>query len=67
MSFISPSANFDANGPKTEIYKTSKDSLLIDFKSNRYVSNADFVFTLVDELENPQHKTERFTVVLEDK
>lgn len=65
-TFISPSANFDADGPKTENYKTGKDNLLINSKGNSYVSYADFAFALVDEIEKPQHKNERFTVVSED-
>ena len=65
-TFLSPSANFDADGPKTENYQAGKDNLLINSKGNSYVSYADFAFALVDEIENPQHKNERFTVVSED-
>ncbi|WP_436951034.1 NAD(P)-dependent oxidoreductase [Staphylococcus shinii] len=65
-TFLSPSANFDAEGPKTKNYQAGKDNLLINSKGNSYVSYADFAFALVDEIENPQHKDERFTVVSED-
>lgn len=65
-TFLSPSADFDAEGPKTKNYQTGKDNLLINSKGNSYVSYADFAFALVDEIENPQHKNERFTVVSED-
>lgn len=65
-TFLSPSADFDAEGPKTKNYQAGKDNLLINSKGNSYVSYADFAFALVDEIENPQHKNERFTVVSED-
>ena len=65
-TFLSPSANFDADAPKTQNYQAGKDNLLINSKGNSYVSYADFAFALVDEIENPQHKDERFTVVSED-
>lgn len=65
-TFLSPSADFDAEGPKTKNYQTGKDNLLFNSKGNSYVSYAGFAFALVDEIENPQHKNERFTVVSED-
>ena len=65
-TFLSPSANFDAEGPKTGSYKVGKDNLLINSKGNSYVSYADYTLALLDEIENPHHKNERFTVASED-
>jgi len=35
--------------------------------SNGYVSYEDFSIAIVDEIENPKHKSERFTVGSEEK
>ena len=64
---LGPSANFDAEGPKTGKYQTGKDILLINSNGNSYVSYEDFSIALVDEIENPKNKSERFTVGSEEK
>jgi putative NADH-flavin reductase len=66
-TFLSPSANFNAEGVKTGSYQVGKDNLLINANGNSYISYADFALALVDEIENPQHINERFTVVGEEK
>ncbi|TCP29490.1 hypothetical protein EV207_110111 [Scopulibacillus darangshiensis] len=62
-TFISPSAVFDPNGPKTGSYQTGKDNLLVNAKGESYISYADFAAAVADEIENPSHLNERFTVV----
>ncbi|WP_077210746.1 NAD(P)-dependent oxidoreductase [Bacillus dakarensis] len=66
-TFISPSAVFDAEGKRTGSYQSGKDHLLINSKGDSYISYADYAIAVVDEIENPQHLNERFTVVGEAK
>jgi putative NADH-flavin reductase len=63
-TFISPSALF-ALGARTGNYQTGKDNLLVNSKGESYVSYEDYAIAVVDEIENPQHVNERFTVVSE--
>ncbi|MDR0271127.1 NAD(P)-dependent oxidoreductase [Paenibacillus sp.] len=63
-TFLSPSAFFDAEGNRTGTYKAvGKDHLLINSKGESYISYADYAIAVVDEIENPKHVNERFTVV----
>lgn len=64
-TFISPSAFFDPQGNRTGGYKLGKDNLLVNSKGESYVSYADFALAVLDEIENPQHINQRFTVVAE--
>ncbi|MGZ9819818.1 NAD(P)-dependent oxidoreductase [Peribacillus simplex] len=64
-TFISPSAFFDPQGNRTGRYKLGKDNLLVNSKGDSYVSYADFALAVLDEIENPQHINQRFTVVAE--
>lgn len=63
-TFISPSANF-ALGSRTGTYQTGKDQLLVNSKGESYVSYEDYAVAVVDEIENPKHINERFTVASE--
>lgn len=65
-TFLSPSAIFDSDGPRTGHYITGKDRLLINSQQISYVSYADFAVAVIDEIENPQHENERFTVASEN-
>ncbi|MCM3690996.1 NAD(P)-dependent oxidoreductase [Neobacillus niacini] len=62
-TFVSPSAIFDAEGLRTGSYQSGKDHLLVNSKGVSYISYADFAIALIDEVENPKHLNERFTVV----
>ncbi|WP_458354139.1 NAD(P)-dependent oxidoreductase [Peribacillus frigoritolerans] len=64
-TFVSPSAFFDPQGNRTGGYKLGKDNLLVNSKGESYVSYADFAIAVLDEIENPQHINQRFTVVAE--
>jgi putative NADH-flavin reductase len=62
-TFISPSAVFDAQGKRTGSYQGGNDVLLVNSKGDSYISYADYAIALVDEIDNPKHLNERFTVV----
>lgn len=62
-TFISPSAFFDPEGKRTGAYQSGKDNLLVNSKGESYISYADFAIAVVDEIENPKHLNQRFTVV----
>lgn len=62
-TFVSPSAVFDAEGKRTGSYQSGKDHLLVNSKGESYISYGDFAIPVVDEVENPKHLNERFTVV----
>jgi putative NADH-flavin reductase len=62
---MSPAAFFSPDGKRTGTYRKGKDNLLLNSKGQSYVSYADFTIALLDEIENPQHSNERFTVVSE--
>jgi|SRR5699024_8794521 len=62
-TFISPSAIFDPEGKRTGSYESGKDILLVNSTGESYISYADFAIAVLDEIENPQHMNERFTVV----
>jgi uncharacterized protein len=62
-TFVSPSAVFDAEGVRTGSYQSGKDHLLVNTKGDSYISYADFAIAVIDEVENPKHLNQRFTVV----
>ena len=64
-TFISPSAEFDAEGKLTGAYETGADVLLVNKSEESYISYADFAIAVMDEAENAEHVNERFTVVAE--
>lgn len=62
-TYISPSAMFDPEGARTGTYQSGKDHLLVNAKGDSYISYADYAIAVVDEIEQPKHINERFTVV----
>jgi uncharacterized protein len=64
-TYISPAAFFDPAGKRTGSYLKGKDNFIVNQKGESYVSYADFAIALLDEIENPQHVNERFTLVSE--
>lgn len=60
-SFLSPSAEF-FEGERTGQYRLGKDHLLIAGDGNSSISFADFAIAMLDELEQPAHSRQRFTV-----
>ncbi|MGA3602696.1 NAD(P)-dependent oxidoreductase [Lysinibacillus agricola] len=61
-TFLSPSAFFDPEGPRTGSYTTGVDHLLINAAGESYVSYTDYAVAVLDEIENPKHVNSRFTV-----
>lgn len=59
-TFISPSAEFFA-GERTGTFRLGGDMLLVGPRGSR-ISFEDYAIALVDELENPVHSRQRFTV-----
>ncbi|WP_143307379.1 NAD(P)-dependent oxidoreductase [Chitinophaga vietnamensis] len=58
---LSPAAEIFP-GERTGKYRTGKDQLLTDANGHSKISSADYAIALVDELEKPQFKKQRFTV-----
>lgn len=65
-TFLSPSALFDADGPRTGHYISGKDRLLVNSQQISYVSYADLAVAVIDEIEKPKYENERFTVASEN-
>ena len=64
-TFISPAAFFNPEGNRTGAYQKGKDHIMVNTQGQSYVSYADFAIAVVDEIDNPQHINERFTLVSE--
>ena len=63
--YISPAANFIADGPRTGSYTPGEEVLLTNSKGESQISYADFAIAMIDEAENGSHIHTRFTVVSE--
>ncbi|MCR6595779.1 NAD(P)-dependent oxidoreductase [Bacillus halotolerans] len=64
-TFLSPAAFFDPAGKRTGSYQKGKDNVIVNAKGDSYISYADYAIAVLDELEHPSYKNERFTVVSE--
>lgn len=64
-TYISPSANFVADGARTGAYRAGGEELLVNSKGESEISYADYAIAMVDEIENAKHIKQRFTVVSE--
>lgn len=60
-TFLSPAALFEP-GQRTGRFRIGKDSLLVDANGSSAISMEDYAIALVDELEQPKHSRQRFTV-----
>lgn len=60
-TFLSPSA-FLVPGERTGKFRLGADQLLIGENGESKISMEDFAIALIDELDNPKHSRERFTV-----
>lgn len=60
-TYLSPSALFEP-GKRTGTFRLSQDTLLTDAKGKSWISMEDYAVALVDELERPQRRRQRFTV-----
>ncbi|MCC8173155.1 MAG: NAD(P)-dependent oxidoreductase [Odoribacter sp.] len=59
--FFSPAGSISP-GERTGKYKLGKDDLITDENGNSHISVEDYAKAMIDELENPQHHQERFTI-----
>lgn len=60
-TFISPSAVFEP-GERTGTFRIGGDALLSDAAGNSRITMEDFAIAMVNEIENPTHSRQRFTV-----
>lgn len=62
--YLCPPANLGdmKKGVRTGKYRTGKDDMLVDAEGNSFISVEDYAVAMIDELENPAHHKERFTV-----
>ncbi|MCA5014480.1 MULTISPECIES: NAD(P)-dependent oxidoreductase [unclassified Enterococcus] len=61
-TYISPAAEFDAEGPKTGKYVAAGEELETDAAGKSYISYADYAIAMVDEIQNNAHPEQRFSV-----
>lgn len=59
--FLSPSAEFEP-GERSGKYRLGGDQLLVDAKGRSWISMEDYAIAFADELEDPKHSRQRFTV-----
>ncbi len=59
--FFSPAGSF-VPGERTGNYRLGKDDLIVDDKGESKISVEDYAKAMIDELENPHHHQERFTI-----
>lgn len=59
---VSPPASIEFDGPRTASYRTADDDLIVDATGVSRISAADLAVAVVDEVENPKHPRQRFTV-----
>lgn len=64
-TYISPSADFVADGARTGKYRCGGDELLFNAAGESRISYADFAVAVIDEAESGKHPDARFTVVEE--
>jgi hypothetical protein len=60
-TYLSPSAFFEPGQP-TGKFRLGQDELLTAADGKSWISMEDYAIALVDELEQPQHRRQRFTV-----
>ena len=49
-------------GKRTGKFRLGKDDLIVDENGISHISVEDYAVAMVDELENPKHHYERFTI-----
>lgn len=64
-TYLSPSADFSADGKRTGKYKTGGEELMTNSQGQSTISYADYAAAMIDEAEQANHVKERFTVVSE--
>ncbi|MCX6246682.1 MAG: NAD(P)-dependent oxidoreductase [Bacteroidetes bacterium] len=59
--FFSPAGTITP-GQRTGKFRLGKDDLIVDKDGNSNISVEDYAMAMIDELENPKHHHERFTI-----
>ena len=59
--FFSPAGSLEP-GERTGVYRLGKDDLILNDKGESKISVQDYAKAMIDELENPRHHQERFTI-----
>jgi len=62
-TYISPAGLFNYEGKRTGSYQKGGNVRILNTKGESYISYADYVIALLDEIENPKHINQRFSVV----
>ncbi|AXK53436.1 MULTISPECIES: NAD(P)-dependent oxidoreductase [Pseudomonas] len=60
-TFLSPSAEF-VEGERTGQFRLGQDDLLVSAQGRSWISFADYAIAMLDEVEKPAHRRQRFTV-----
>lgn len=60
-TYFAPSELFEP-GERTGKFRLGKDDLIADVSGNSRISMEDYAIAVADELEKPQHRSERFTI-----
>jgi uncharacterized protein len=60
-TYLSPSAILEP-GERTGAFRLGQDTLLTAANGKSWISMEDYAIALIDELEHPQHRRQRFTV-----
>ena len=60
-TYFSPAAFFEP-GTRTGKFRLGEDELVADAQGQSRISMEDYAIALVDELEKPEHRRERFTI-----
>jgi putative NADH-flavin reductase len=60
-TFLSPSAVFTP-GVRTSHFRRGRDELLLDAEGKSRISQEDYAVAMLDEIEAPRHRRQRFTV-----
>jgi len=60
-SFLSPSADI-APGQRTGRFRLGTDQMLKDANGRSHISTQDYSMAMIDEVEQPKHSRQRFTV-----
>ncbi len=59
--FFSPDGTLEP-GKRTGQFRLAGDDLIVDADGRSHISVEDYALAMVDELENPAHHYERFTI-----
>lgn len=62
-TYISPAADFQADGERTGKYILAGEEFKLNSKNESIISYADYAIAIVDEIENGQHIQQRISVV----